>query len=67
MAEGGSDEIVEKIICGLCSETYRQPKLLPCFHTFCLSCLDTYVKNIGPNVDTFDCPPGLGSITLKSN
>ncbi|KAK7500151.1 hypothetical protein BaRGS_00008698 [Batillaria attramentaria] len=29
--------------CGLCMEPYRgrQPKLLPCFHTFCLPCLVT--------------------------
>ena len=56
MAEGGSDGVVEKINCGLCSGTYRQPKLMPCFHTFCLSCLDTYVKNIEQVGSTFDCP-----------
>ena len=56
MAEGWSDEINENIICELCSETYRQPKLLPCFHTFCLSCLDTYVKETGKDDGAFECP-----------
>ena len=56
MAEGGSDEVAERIICGLCSETYKQPKLLPCFHTFCLSCLEEYVKNNGEDSNAFDCP-----------
>ena len=55
MAEGGSDEIVEKIVCGLCSEEYKQPKLLPCFHSYCLECLEKFVvKNARDNA--FDCP-----------
>lgn len=43
MAERGSDEIVEKAVCGICLEGLKQPKLLPCFHSFCLNCLDNYV------------------------
>ena len=55
MAEGGSDEIVEKIVCGLCSEKYKQPKLLSCFHSYCVACLETFVeKNARDN--KFDCP-----------
>lgn len=26
--------------CGLCNETFTNPKVLPCFHTFCHSCLE---------------------------
>lgn len=26
--------------CGLCNETLTNPKVLPCFHTFCESCLE---------------------------
>uniref|UniRef100_A0A1B6CC71 Brain tumor protein n=1 Tax=Clastoptera arizonana TaxID=38151 RepID=A0A1B6CC71_9HEMI len=26
--------------CGLCHETFTNPKVLPCFHTFCESCLE---------------------------
>ena len=55
MAEGGSDDIVEKIVCGLCSEKYKQPKLLPCFHSYCLVCLDKYVESTAWN-NKFDCP-----------
>ena len=55
MAEGGSDEIVEKIVCGLCSEEYKQPKLLPCFHSYCLECLEMYVVNNARD-NAFDCP-----------
>ena len=34
----------EKPSCGICLEAYREPKLLPCCHTFCKSCLDHLVK-----------------------
>ena len=55
MAEGGSDEVVEKIVCGLCSGEYNQTKLLPCFHSYCIECLENYVeKNVRSN--KFDCP-----------
>ena len=55
MAEGGSDDSVEKIVCGLCAEEYNQPKLLPCFHSYCLVCLETYVANNARD-NAFDCP-----------
>ena len=35
--------------CGLCMEPYsrgRSPKLLPCFHTFCLPCLTALAGNV---------------------
>ena len=35
--------------CGLCMEPYsrgRSPKLLPCFHTFCLPCLTSLAENV---------------------
>jgi len=29
--------------CGICSDKYTDPKLLPCLHTFCRSCLQEYI------------------------
>ncbi|KAK7479189.1 hypothetical protein BaRGS_00029533 [Batillaria attramentaria] len=39
MASGGA--VDSRVVCSVCLEPYkgRQPKLLPCFHTFCLPCL----------------------------
>ncbi len=31
--------------CAICLQTIRQPKALPCLHTFCLQCLDRYANN----------------------
>ena len=56
MAEGGSDEIIDKHVCGLCLETYmKEPKLISCFHSFCLICLEEYVKD-NLQDSTFRCP-----------
>ena len=51
MASGGADKKKEddfRHTCGLCMEPYRcrTPKLLPCFHTFCLPCLAALVENV---------------------
>lgn len=31
--------------CGLCNETFSNPKVLPCFHTFCHPCLEKSQEN----------------------
>ena len=56
MAECSSDDIIDKQVCGLCLETYmKEPKLLTCFYSFCLNCLEEYVKdNVQDN--KFRCP-----------
>ena len=41
-------KLKENLTCPLCYEVYnyeeRTPKALPCIHTLCLQCLDSYVK-----------------------
>lgn len=41
--------------CSICLSAFKVPKLLPCFHTFCLECLDEYVNRNGQN-GRFECP-----------
>ncbi|XP_019629807.1 PREDICTED: tripartite motif-containing protein 2-like [Branchiostoma belcheri] len=36
----------EDLCCGICQETFRKPKALPCLHTFCQECL-TETANLG--------------------
>ncbi|KAK7500421.1 hypothetical protein BaRGS_00008328 [Batillaria attramentaria] len=58
MATGGAERNVQgddfRQTCGLCMESYRgrQPKLLPCFHTFCLPCLTTLAETAATSANT---------------
>ncbi|XP_046568254.1 uncharacterized protein LOC124276634 isoform X2 [Haliotis rubra] len=39
-------KIGEKFLtCPICYEMYSQPKCLPCLHTFCCHCLDSYIQS----------------------
>ena len=35
------------LLCIICAEQYRNPKVLPCLHSFCEVCLQTYLKKKG--------------------
>ncbi|XP_052090170.1 tripartite motif-containing protein 45-like [Mytilus californianus] len=52
------EEFADLLMCTICLETFKQPKYLPCLHTFCESCLSTYivstVKEEKP--EGFKCP-----------
>ena len=50
-----------KLLCSICLEDFKIPKLLPCFHSFCLLCLESYVQQGGNTKGSkakgkFDCP-----------
>jgi RING-type zinc-finger/B-box zinc finger len=39
---GKIDDVTE---CSVCEETYRDPRVLPCVHTFCLKCIKGFSQN----------------------
>ncbi|VIO92611.1 Hypothetical RING finger protein F54G8.4 in chromosome III, putative [Brugia malayi] len=41
--ENPLEKIEQLLTCPICLDRYKQPKLLPCHHTFCLPCLDNCV------------------------
>ena len=43
VAEEAQKKIAAKLECSVCLDTYTNPKLLPCFHTFCKKCLEHLV------------------------
>ena len=43
MAEGKANDEEVQETCSVCLESFTEPKVLPCCHTFCLRCLETTV------------------------
>ncbi|XP_070540330.1 E3 ubiquitin-protein ligase TRIM56-like [Ptychodera flava] len=41
------------LLCAICMERFKSPKILPCYHTFCASCLTKWVKT---NNNQLICP-----------
>ena len=48
-------EDLQSPVCTLCLETFTKPKILPCFHTYCEDCLNSFVSQ-KTNRKTFSCP-----------
>ena len=59
MATGGYCQIQDSLSCGVCFERYdgstHLPKMLPCQHTFCNSCIGNLTDD-SFLVDAFECP-----------
>src|SRR5688572_28671176 len=51
------DELHDVTTCCICDETYRDPVILPCIHTFCLTCLQRIGTHTDKNPgDPMPCP-----------
>lgn len=54
--------------CSICADKFRNPKSLPCLHTFCLPCLSRYITqfvqgNKGIKWSGFPCPTCRTTVT----
>nr|XP_022308049.1 E3 ubiquitin-protein ligase Midline-1-like [Crassostrea virginica] len=48
-----------KNVCPICFESFKTPRYLPCFHTFCHNCLSSYILSTCKSKETavgFPCP-----------
>ncbi|CAC5413858.1 unnamed protein product [Mytilus coruscus] len=64
------DELSELLTCPICLETFHVPKYLPCLHSFCQSCISTYIiSSVTKEKDKsgFKCPVCRKLISFKEN
>ena len=48
-------KLEDQLTCGICLDSYTEPKLLQCFHVFCKQCLEQLVVNDGQGL-SLQCP-----------
>eukprot|EP00731_Ephydatia_muelleri_P008764 Em0004g1102a len=51
------------ITCQLCSKPYKEPRILPCLHSFCGQCLHKEIERSGTK-QNMECPTCQRSITI---
>ena len=64
MATKADDNLLK---CSICLDIFQVPKYLPCLHTFCESCITTFVSSSIENESTknnFKCPICRRFVTL---
>ena len=69
-----SRHLQDLLECSICSEEFKDPRILPCIHTFCLVCLEKAGQNKQPG-DIMPCPvcrteftvPDQGFIGIPKN
>ena len=49
------EEMEQEITCAVCHEHYREPKILPCLHYYCIECLQRLAERVGHPVPCPEC------------
>uniref|UniRef100_A0A8R1DF06 RING-type domain-containing protein n=1 Tax=Caenorhabditis japonica TaxID=281687 RepID=A0A8R1DF06_CAEJA len=49
------EKIEQLLTCPICLDRYKQPKLLPCQHTFCYPCLESCADTLHRNLKCPEC------------
>ena len=65
----------EDLHCGICSNVFTNPLMMPCLHSFCKKCLEQQLEEQGSSAGSIKCPtcntvstlPSGGVASLPSN
>ena len=66
MADKGDEQHPQGLTCPLCLESFKNPTLLRCGHTFCRACLENYDQQHNA-VDHMECPVCRKRTKLEEN
>ena len=58
-----SSQLPSHIRCQLCFEPFKEPRILPCLHSFCGQCLHRQIERSGTK-QNMECPTCQRSITI---
>ncbi|XP_038053695.1 E3 ubiquitin-protein ligase TRIM71-like [Patiria miniata] len=58
---------VDHLECSICTNRFRQPKLLDCLHSFCLQCLHDLIQSQDPSGTKLTCPLCRRETMLKGS
>ncbi|XP_038053717.1 protein PML-like [Patiria miniata] len=58
---------VDHLECSICTNRFRQPKLLDCLHSFCLQCLQELRQSQDPSGTKLTCPLCRRETVLKGS
>ncbi|PVD36453.1 hypothetical protein C0Q70_03437 [Pomacea canaliculata] len=61
MSDSGFAVEKDSLVCAVCTEVYRSPRFLPCYHTFCLPCLEELANRHG---SILPCPTCRASVPV---
>ena len=56
MASGTENKITKHLECAICLETFKEPKVLTCQHSYCKTCLERLVTADGRGNYGITCP-----------
>ena len=56
----------EAVSCSVCGDTFTDPKVLPCLHTYCLHCLNELQRTSG-RVGQISCPECRGEFRIAGS
>ena len=56
----------EQLLCKLCSEGYKEPRILPCLHSFCYDCLQKEMEKVGSQNEMGKTEPKVKIGSLKN-
>ncbi|XP_050390860.1 E3 ubiquitin-protein ligase TRIM71 [Patella vulgata] len=59
-------ENTDTILCSICLNDFKEPKILDCKHSFCLICLEDYIEKVTTD-NHFPCPLCRRDITLPGD
>ena len=73
MAEGGGDlfsmsiqKLDDELTCPVCTEHFKEPKVLPCLHYYCKTCIADLIKR-APRGRPFNCPECRREVLAANN